>query len=282
MQKLSSKTKMVSRKEQQAELLICFGQLISSLEELVADTKLQTPQTRAKSSAKFAHDKPLFLRMISTFCKGEVGHDYVVESALITGKLNSFTNGLSAIRDNKEKLERALQDLRNVVKSNILTIPCELDMEVFDSSSPFTSYLKIRAIVESANKRLLFIDPWLGPGTLRRYFRDVQDKVKITVVTKQRKGNSEFEDFIDLSKLYADEKGNDKYCLMYHPDLHDRYLQCDDTVYHLGGSFKDAGRKSGFTITKIQALPDNKCTMEGLISQSSEQYGPSMDTHPNN
>ena len=272
---------MTSRKEQQAELLIMFGELVSPLEELVRYPDQQTSQTRAKASAKFTHDRPIFLNILTDFTKGESGHDYAVESSLITGRINRFVNQMVDFRDNTEKLAEELKDLREVTISHILAVPCELDTEMLDAHSPFTSYIKLRSIVESARRKLIFIDPWVGQGIVRRYFRLIPKDVELTVITKRRSGKAEFGDFIDISKLYADERGKMNYRLMYHSDLHDRYLQCDDVIYHLGGSFKDAGRKSGFTITKVQSTTSNQSQIDKLISESSEQFGPSNSVHPN-
>lgn len=272
---------MTSRKEQQAELLMMFGELVSPLEELVKYPEQQTPQTRAKASAKFTHDRPTFLGHLTSFTKGESGHDYAVESSIITGRLNRFVNQMVGFRDNKEQLEVELKDLREVVMSHILAVPCELDTEVLDAHSPFSSYLKLRAIVESASKKLVFVDPYVGHGLVRRYFQFIGNDVELTVVTKRRTGGTEFGDFMDISKLYSDERGSSKYRLMYHSDLHDRYLQSDDVVYHLGGTFKDAGRKSGFTITKVQLTAGGKNKIDELIAESSEQFGPSNNVHPN-
>lgn len=92
--------------------------------------------------------------------------------------------------------------------------------------------------------------------------------------------SKEFRDFLDVSKLFANERGSSGYCLMYHSDLHDRYLKCDETVYHLGGSMKDAGRKSNYTISEISITPDAETEVLKLINESSEQFGLNSSNHP--
>lgn len=143
----------------------------------------------------------------------------------------------------------------------------------------YTAFVKIRSICETASQQLVFVDPYMGQGTVRRYFHGIPEQVTVTVITKKRCGD-EFSDFLDASKLFADERGPSRYCLMYHPDLHDRYLKCDETVYHLGGSLKDAGRKSGYTVSKIRVASDGETEVLKLLGESTEQFGPNKANHP--
>lgn len=270
---------MISRKEKQAELLIKFGELIAPMVQLVEYPDQQNAQTRARASAKFTHDREKFQSLLYDFTRDEPGHNYTVENGQISGHLNRFMNQLVTFRNDTEKLRKEILDLRETVTTNILSIPCELDSEVFEAGSPFTVFIKIRSICETAKEELIFVDPYMGQGTLRRYFNGIQDQVVVTVITKKRSG-SEFSDFLDVSRLFADEWGQSKYNLLYHSDLHDRYLKCDEDVYHLGGSLKDAARKSSFTVSKIAVPNDGKAAILKLLSESKEQYGPTNPKHP--
>ncbi|MCR4291124.1 MAG: hypothetical protein NUV86_12790 [Candidatus Scalindua sp.] len=98
--------------------------------------------------------------------------------------LNKFTNQMVSFRDSHTTLEKEINELRKSVKKHILAIPCELDTEVLDAGSPFTSYIKIRSIIETANKQLIFVDPYMGQGTIRRFFNNIPENVCITVITK--------------------------------------------------------------------------------------------------
>lgn len=270
----------MGRKEKQAELLIMFGDLISPLEELVKLSENQTEQSRSKACAKFTHDRTAFLNILTAFTKGESGHDYAVESSQITGRINQFANSLVSFRGDTDKLKDELKDIRDRVTRNILVIPCELESAVLEAKSPFSTFMKIRSLCETANEKLVFVDPYIGKEVVRRYFTGISEHVTVTVITKFRRGGEAFGEFIDLSKLYSDERGPIKYCLKYHPSLHDRYLQCDNTVYHLGGSFRDAGQESGFTITKIGGSHDGVAQIDRMLADSAEQYGPSKQNHP--
>ena len=269
---------MTDRKEEQADLLIQFGDLIAPLEGLVALPEKQTPQTRSRACAKFIHDLQLFQQNVQQFVTGELGHHYSVERQGIIGSLNIFSSQLDQFRDDPEVIKSRLADLRETVKRNILSIPCDVEEGVIGSGSPFTAYLKIRSICETAEKELVFVDPWMGAGTPRRYFRDIPESVVVSVITKKR-SRQDFSDFLDLSWLYSKERGHLKYRLFYHSDLHDRYLKADDTVYHLGGSIKDAGVGSDFTITNGDAQTAE--AISKLMKEATEVFGPKNPKHPN-
>lgn len=270
---------MTSRKQQQADLLIQFGELIAPMEELVAHPSKQTAQTRARASAKFTHDRDAFQKALNAFTSGEAGHDYKVEFAQVSGNLNRFTNQMALFRDDPEKLASELTELRQTAANAILAIPCELESEVLEAGSPFTTFMALRSLCETAAEQLIFVDPYMGQGAVRRYFHNIAANVSLTVITKRR-GTQEFRDFLDVSKLYADERGPSLYRVMYHADLHDRYLQSDDAVYHLGGSLKDAGRKSDYTVTRIKAAAGTSDAVASLIQTSNEVFGPTHPVHP--
>ena len=267
-----------SRKEEQAELLIKFGELISPLVEITNYPEQQTAQTRSKAIAKYTHDRDLFNSIIADFCRGESGHSYKVELQELSGRLNRLTNQMPQYRDNPEKLKNELEDVKKTVISSILSIPCDIGAEVLEAGSPFTAFLKIRSLCETSNSELIFIDPYIGPSIVRRYFGCIRESVSVTVVTKMRRGGDEFDSFLELSKLYSDERGPSKYSLHYHQDLHDRYLKCDDDIFHLGGSIKDAGQKSGYTISKINS---GLSQIQNILDGSAEQFGTSNMQHPN-
>ena len=62
---------MTSLREQQAELLIQFGELIAPMEELVDYPDQQNAQTRAKATAKYTHDLVSFQTLLNVFIQGE-------------------------------------------------------------------------------------------------------------------------------------------------------------------------------------------------------------------
>ena len=94
-----------------------------------------------------------------------------------------------------------------------------------------------------------------------------------------RKDKTRWDEFLDVSQLYAQERGTLNYRLIVHPNLHDRWLLLDQSrVFQLGGSLKDAGRKA-FTITQLDTSPENLAKIQNHVSQGEELFGPSTPQH---
>ena len=51
-----------------------------------------------------------------------------------------------------------------------------------------------------------------------------------------------YDEFIDVSRSFSQERGPDKYRLLVEEAFHDRWLRCDEQLFHLGGSIKDGVR----------------------------------------
>jgi hypothetical protein len=82
---------------------------------------------------------------------------------------------------------------------------------------------------------------------------------------------------MDVSRLYAAEHPT-AYRFMTHEKVHDRYLWCDEVIYTLGGSLKDAGKKE-LTITKID-FPTGHKTIQDLRKTAQELFGKDNIQHP--
>ncbi len=162
----------------------------------------------------------------------------------------------------------------------ILDIPTEVSSEVLEARSPFQAYCKLKAFCETTNLKLVWVDPYIGAGLFHRYFSELPESVEVTLVTKKRSGSAEYQEMLDISRLYAQERGPSKYQLRVETSNHDRWLRCDDQIYHLGGSAKDAGKRSNFTITKLASTPENFQTLDNLITSAAELFGPTNTTHP--
>ena len=119
----------------------------------------------------------------------------------------------------------------------------------------------------------------MGAGLFHRYLNGLPDSVSVVLVTKDRGNHAEYQSFLDISRLYANERGSSKYRLVAESTNHDRWLRCDDQLYHLGGSAKDAGRRSAFTITKLEPTPENFQKLDTLAGSGTELFGPNSPTH---
>ena len=87
-------------------------------------------------------------------------------------------------------------------------------------------------------------------------------------------------EFLEISRLFAQERGIAAYRLVVHPDLHDRWIVFDDKrIYSLGGSAKDAGNRDFFTITAVEPSVANLQAIRTQISTGDEFFGPNTAHH---
>ena len=270
----------MDRKQQQAELIYKFGQLVRPLVELVEYPDQQTSQTRARASAKYMHDLKDMIHAVQSFSRGEPGHKYDVEHKRAAVALHTMEHSLASLRDDSVMLCSALGHLKREVIDAISAIPTEMDSQVLEAHSPFQAYVKLKAFFETTTTRLIWADPYMGPGLFHRYLNDLPGTVALTLITKDRGTNAEYASFLDISKLYANERGPTNYRLIVEGSNHDRWLRCDDQLYHLGGSAKDAGHKSPFTLTKLEPSPANFQRLDDLITGGRELFGPTNTCHP--
>jgi hypothetical protein len=95
-----------------------------------------------------------------------------------------------------------------------------------------------------------------------------------------KKDKQRWTEFLDVSRLYAHERGPDLYRLVVQPNLHDRWVTFDSKrIYGLGGSAKDAAIKDCFTLTTVEATDENLARTEQDTNSGTELFGPNTPTH---
>jgi hypothetical protein len=269
----------MNRKEQQADLIYKLGLLLRPLQDVVDDPARHNAQARASACARFVHDADDFLGAVNTFARSQPGHHYDIEANAIIRARNVFRNTLENVREDDQELADAVAACRETIMKAILAVPTEVASEVLEAHSPFQAYCKLKAFCGATNHKLVWADPYMGPSLFHRYLNGLSDSVEVALITKDRGTNAEFQAFLDISRLYAHERGPIKYRLPAESSNHDRWLRCDDQLYHLGGSAKDAGKKSDFTITKLEPIPANLQKLDNLLSSGTELFGPNRPNH---
>lgn len=109
----------------------------------------------------------------------------------------------------------------------------------------YDAYNKIADIIRSAKKRIIVIDNYADDVILTQLLKR-NAGVTAIVFTHQRNGT--------ISQDI--ERHNDQYTpinLRFYNKVHDRFLIIDDTVYHVGASFKDLGKKL-FAFSKMESI----------------------------
>ena len=132
------------------------------------------------------------------------------------------------------------------------------ESEIFRAVSPFSTYCSLQDLCHTSIKRFFLVDGYLDDTIFYRYLRLLPDTVMVTLVTRPINIYQETVRtlLMDVSRLYAAERPT-MYHLMTHENVHDRYLWCDEVIYTLGGSLKDAGKK-GLTVTKMDFSTGHK------------------------
>lgn len=110
----------------------------------------------------------------------------------------------------------------------------------------FDAYRFICDLVKLANKRIVLIDNYI-------------DETVLTLLDKRRSGvlATIYTKRINRQLQFDIERHNDQYTpidVRTAPNIHDRFMVIDDTLYHIGASIKDLGLKL-FAFSKMETSP---------------------------
>lgn len=111
----------------------------------------------------------------------------------------------------------------------------------------FDAYVFVCDLVRRANKRIILIDNYI-------------DETVFTLLNKRNRGvlATIYTKRIDDNLRLDIERHNDQYApinVRTAPNIHDRFLIIDDTLYHIGASIKDLGKKL-FAFSQMEISPD--------------------------
>src|SRR5262249_20248185 len=68
-------------------------------------------------------------------------------------------------------------------RASIREVPCDDPGTILQSESPYSTYVRLKAVFHGAATRLDLFDPYLDAETFHRYLPDIPDGVRVTVVT---------------------------------------------------------------------------------------------------
>ncbi len=111
----------------------------------------------------------------------------------------------------------------------------------------FDAYVFVCDLIRRARKRIILIDNYI-------------DETVLTLLNKRNKGviATVYTKRIDENLRLDIERHNDQYApinVRTAPSIHDRFLIIDDTLYHIGASIKDLGKKL-FAFSKMETSPN--------------------------
>lgn len=275
----------MDRLQQKNELFMKLGALFGPLQRLVAHPEEYNEQESAEVIARYCAEWDHLNDEFRKFCNGQIGHKYAVQYSQFARALSWFQSGLI---DGLE-LPKLFEEYLPIMQAAIAEVPIPKTSEILEAGSPFTAFCKIKDLVEGdAAHEIIWIDAYMDLNIFRRFLRGVASGVAITLVTEEPRANASRRDrdrwttFLDISRLFAQERGTNSYRLIVHSSgiLHDRWLLLDGKrLFHLGGSAKDAADKSYFTLGRLDASPANVSQIQLHVSSGIEYYGSNTPAH---
>jgi hypothetical protein len=259
----------IARQQAKEGFFFKLGLLLAPLKDMVDNQEPCAQSTRTKRMAQYCASFEALIREFQEFCRAEPGHDYQAQGI-------KFMNALILLRHTMVEgrpMGEVLCECEQKAMSAIAEVPVLGDALILPAETPFTAYCVLRDICLAARDRIILVDPYVDDTLFHRYLRDVQAGVHVTLVTAEpRPGQTaderRYQTFLDVSALYARERGEKLYLLAVSDALHDRYLCADTDLWQLGGSVKDAAHKKGFTITRIEATRERMAALEQLIERA--------------
>jgi hypothetical protein len=152
-----------------------------------------------------------------------------------------------AINDRMNRIEDKVNHLSSKMNQIDLQINTHLipSQGIFFEGQVFDAYELASKIIRSATKSIYLIDNYIDESTLTQLSKKNKN-VFVTLLTK----NSSKQLELDIKKA-NEQYGN--FELKTFNKSHDRFLIVDEkTVYHLGASLKDLGKK-WFAFTKMDS-----------------------------
>jgi hypothetical protein len=157
--------------------------------------------------------------------------DYLLKGYAINNRMNRMEDSIENIQKKLYQIDFQL---------NTQLIPTQ---GIFFEGQVFDAYELTSKIIRSANSSIVLIDNYINEDTLSHLSKK-NEKVKAVLLTKNNSKTTS----LDVKKA-NEQYGN--FEIRYFEKSHDRFLIIDNTtVYHLGASLKDLGKK-WFAFTKM-------------------------------
>ncbi|QDU19513.1 hypothetical protein [Urbifossiella limnaea] len=274
----------MNRKREQAVMLDRLGQFFGPVLKVAATPQGYDAEEKQRIAARFYAEHRTFSGEIERFCKGEPHHHYLAELNKVLTTLFGLVN-----RSYGEKggdLFDHAPAAHGIMMEALCSIPTPIDSTIHDAVTPFSTYCLVRDLCATANGQVMWMDRYFDQTLFARYLVEVPKSAVVTLITypeskcQGKKQEQRYADFMAVSKLYAAERGPTGYRLMTDGGFHDRLLRCNDKLFSLGGSIKDLGNDSTFTLAKLDSTSDNFKKFDDAIAAAVEVFGPNQPVHP--
>ena len=149
----------------------------------------------------------------------------------------------------RAQLDAHIELISEVMIATAQIVTPSVDINV-KAGNPFTAYCFISSLMDSTTSSLIVVDPYIDQSIFYRYLYRLLPEINIKIATDKGKLTGErLRSFESVETLFAAEYPN--YERKLFSDLHDRYLINETNAYSLGGSIKDAAKKSDFSIMQV-------------------------------
>jgi hypothetical protein len=264
-------------------LFVKLGALLGPLQDLVARPDQYDEQERAETIARYCAEFPRLKEEFRTFTQSQPGHSYDIPYFQFHIALDSVRSRLI----NGQPIEKVVPEEFAKAQAAIDAVPIPQTSVIIEAGSPFTAYCRLHELCElDTTVSLMWLDPYLDANIFHRFLSSVRPQVPITLVTSEpgphagKQNKDRWTEFLDVSRLFAQERGVSGYRLVIQPNLHDRWVVFDaKRIYSLGGSAKDAATRDYFTITTIEASQTNLRTIETHATSGIEFFGKNTPAH---
>lgn len=276
----------MSRKREQADIIYKLGQLFGPVLKAVENPSGYDQDEKARIVARYLADMPGFLNRVHDFTRSEKGHDYMAHWNQIHNSVYDLHGLVINHPIDSQHFRNALIERSNKARDVILSIPVPLDSTIYEARTPFSTYCLVKDICSTAKAEIIWLDRYFDQGIFHRYFADVPSNVLVTLITwpqsecKGARDTQRYQEFMDVSKLFAQERGPAGYRLVTNQDFHDRWLCCDDKLFTLGGSIKDIAKDSTFTLSRLDSTPENRKHFDDAVANGVEVFGKRHPIHP--
>ncbi|MEX0676150.1 MAG: hypothetical protein WD063_03695 [Pirellulales bacterium] len=183
------------------------------------------------------------------------------------GQIGSFLDRLESTSSDPSTRRSCCDEFKELLsrtKEAIKNIPCDTPDFILEANRPFDAYCRLRSLFQGASKRVELFDPYSSADVFYRYLWEVDPSVDIVIVTSEHNLKGVVRaDFISVSQLFAAQRPT-TYTLIMNPNIHDRHLRLDNAICHLGGSIKDAGKRTPYTCTQQDATPATTTKLDDL------------------
>jgi hypothetical protein len=151
-------------------------------------------------------------------------------------------NRLETVEQKQIKTDKKVDKILNALEDKTL----KPKQGIFYNGQIFDAYILASKIIRSANKRMVLVDNYIDEAVLK-LFSKRNKKVKVIIYTK-RISKILTQDLEKYNQQYQDKKIEIK----TFKKSHDRFIIIDNkTIYHLGASLKDLGKK-WFAFSKLE------------------------------